>query len=176
MKKIAIIVCTNFEDIELIATIDVLSRANIQYDLISNENKNEVHGSKNAIVKTHHIDDIDFNEYSSIFIPGGEAVNKIIEDDYILKIVNNFHKQNKNIYAICAAPAILKKLNILKNIKHTAYPGYGYEPTLQEKNVVHNKNIITGIGPGATLKFAFSIVENEKGMKIVKDLKKAMKM
>ena len=38
MKKIAVFVATGFEDVELIATLDVLARGNITYDLISVEN------------------------------------------------------------------------------------------------------------------------------------------
>ncbi len=175
MKKIAVIVCTNYEDIELITTIDVLSRAPIDFDLISIENKDEVHGAQNAIVKTHHIDDIDFDNYSGIFIPGGPAVDeKIIKDERVLKAVDKFHKEKKNIYAICAAPSILRKLDILKDIKHTAYPTYGYKPTLQNKSVVKDKNIITANGPAATLDFAFAILEHEKEIEREKQIRKAM--
>jgi 4-methyl-5(b-hydroxyethyl)-thiazole monophosphate biosynthesis len=94
----------------------------------------------------------------------------------LLTIVEKFWVDKKNIYAICAAPLILQKLGILKNIKHTAYLGCEYRPTFLNLNVVQDKNVITGSGPGSTNEFAFKIIENEKGIQIVKNLKKVLKI
>lgn len=176
MNRIAIMVSTGYEDIELIAVIDMLQRADIKYDLISSENLSSVKGSCNAIVETIHINNFDFSQYTSIFIPGGPAVENLINNKKVLNIVTKFNLSKKYIYAICAAPSILNKLKILEKVKHTAYPGYEYKPTFINKAVVKDKNIITGSGPGAAMMFALKIIENEKSTIISKNLKNSMKI
>ena len=174
MKKIAILVNTGFEDIELITPIDIFKRAKINFDLFSTENKKIVHGSQNAIVVTKKIHELDISNYIGVFIPGGPAVSYMINNKIVLSIIKKFYDDNKYIFAICAAPSILNKIGILENTKHTAYPGFEFNKTFVNKNIVIDKKIITAKGPGVSHNLAFAIVELLKNKEVSKILAKSM--
>ena len=79
--------------------------------------------------------------------------------------------------AICAAPMVFGKLGVLKGKKATCYPGFdkyleGAEYT--GAMVERDGNIVTGKGPGASIKFALALVELMVGKEKVKELEEAM--
>jgi len=94
--------------------------------------------------------------------------------------LKNYDAEGKWIAALCAAPSVLGKLNLLNGKNAVCYPGYendllGAKVSLNEKVVVDG-NIITSRGPGTSFDFAFKIVEVLKGSVLVDELKVKMLM
>lgn len=159
--KTLVIVQSKFEDTELITTLNILDRNNISYYLWSPEGKDTVKGNRVAIVETNATLP-SLNEFNSLFIPGGPAVNELIKNNKVIEIVNEFYKSNKVVSAICAAPTILLESGIMNDHKYTCYPGMGETKNKLDKDVHVDKNIVTGKDYEATKDFAFSLVDKIK--------------
>jgi 4-methyl-5(b-hydroxyethyl)-thiazole monophosphate biosynthesis len=87
--KLAILVATGYEDTELITAIDLFSRAELDFDLISVENKTTVKGSYNAYVKTVKYENTNLKDYNGLFLPGGKAIEILDDANFTNKTVKH---------------------------------------------------------------------------------------
>ena len=166
MKKIALMLAKGFEEIEALATADVLRRAGMICDLISID-KQDVTGAHGIVVKSDKIIDENINEYDMIILPGGmPGATNLAENELLIKTLKEFNEnKDKYIAAICASPAVvLSKAGIEKDRYITAYPGEEFENMLEKANyveelVVLDGNLITSRGPATTLLFAYKLVD-----------------
>lgn len=153
MKDLIIFVATGFEDTELIAAIDVLSRHDISYDLVSVENKSEVKGKVEALVKTKTLNEVSPYTYKAVFLPGGPG-HKILLESWIVNEVVKDYAINKIVSAICAAPEVLLRAGVLAGKTFTSHPGFALDKNNTGSAVEVDDNIITGRDFEATIEFA----------------------
>lgn len=166
MKKVAIILADGFEDIEALATADILRRAEIQCDLVSIENE-FVRTAHNITVKADKLMDESIEEYDMIVCPGGlPGAESLSKSEKVLEVIKKFSNiEDKYIAAICAAPAmVLQAAGVEKDKYITSYPGEEYENMLEKANyvdelVVVDGNLITSRGPATTFLFAYKLVD-----------------
>ncbi|WP_052663398.1 DJ-1/PfpI family protein [[Mycoplasma] testudinis] len=162
--RIAAIVATKSEDMELIVPVDLWRRAHFIVDLISIEKKNSVTLSNGTSIKcTQTIDKTNLKQYNAIFLPGGEGSNKFVLDTKLVDHLKIFNEDGRYLLAICAAPAVFSKLDLLGKHKVTCYPENSSEigPNLDKsaKNVVVDGNFITAKAAGSVFEFAFKVIE-----------------
>jgi len=179
MKRIAVMLANGFEEIEAIAVIDVLRRAEFDVTTVSINEKCEVTGSHQVQILADKVfGDVSFDLFDMIVLPGGmPGASHLNEQSGLREQILNFHEQNKWLGAICAAPLVFGNLGILKNKKATCYPGYenqlhGAIVTSEESEV--SGKIITGKGAGVAIQFALKIVEQLKGETIATELARKM--
>ncbi len=166
MKKVLIFLVDGFEEIEALATADILRRGNVNVTTVSVTGKKEVTGShKIPVIADVLFEEADFN-VDMLILPGGTTA---LNDHEALKDkIVEFNNAGKMIAAICAAPMVLGGLGILKGKCATAYPGF--EQYLQDADfspeaIIVDGNIITGRGPALSFKFALTILEILEGRK-----------
>lgn len=173
--KVAVILATGFEEIEAISIIDILKRGGIECLSVGLDREN-VTGTHNITIRTDIIlDNLVVDEYEMIVLPGGlPGADNLANSDKLCKILHSFEANNKYIGAICAAPFVLAKFNLIKN-SYTCYPGFekkvnhkGYIPN---QNVIKDHNIITSRGPATAMEFGLEILRELKGEKIYTDVK-----
>ena len=163
-QKIAVHLADGFEEIEAIAIIDVLRRADIEVVVASVTGKLEVTGAHQLKVLADKLfEDIDYNGVTMIVLPGGMpgAANLDAHEGLKAQIIK-FSNENKPLAAICAAPLVYGNLGILKGKQAVCYPGF--EKFLKGADILNipvaeSGNVITGRGPGAAIKFALKLVE-----------------
>ena len=161
MKPSYIFLTTGFEEIEAIATIDVLRRAGLNVVTVSVESSKQVEGSHGVVVTADTLLEAnDYSDSSILILPGGTV--RLGEFDFLNKLLVSQNNAGKPIAAIWAAPSLLGRLGILEGKEATCYPGF--EEYLQgakvvDKRVATDGNVITGRGPGCTVEFALKIVE-----------------
>lgn len=178
MKKIAVILADGCEETEAISIIDVARRANIEVCVVGLHKKNITTQGKIRLITDEIFDDVNFDDFDAIVLPGGlEGTNNLANDERVLKILQNFNSKNRLIAAICAAPFVLKKAEILKN-SYTCYPGFetkishkGYK---NDKNIIFDENILTSRGPATAMEFGLEIVKILLGEKSYKDVKNGL--
>ena len=155
MKNACAIFTDGFEEIELIATTDVLLRAGVDVKLVSAKSEMEV-------------------DFDTMILPGGPGSFSLKDDKNILDLVQKFNFERKLICAICAAPIILHNAGILENKKYCSHPCiHDVLPSVDKSSrVVTDENIITAIGPGASIDFALAIITNLFGQKRSDEIKK----
>jgi 4-methyl-5(b-hydroxyethyl)-thiazole monophosphate biosynthesis len=161
MKTIFIFLTTGFEEIEALATIDILRRAELNVKSVSLTDSKQVMSSHQVLVTADLMfDQIDFSEAELLILPGGTT--RFNEHENMKKELLAFADKGEKVAAICASPMVLGGLGLLDGKKATCYPGfeqYLKGATLQtDRSVVVDGNITTGRGPGLTIDFALNLV------------------
>lgn len=162
MKTIFVFLIDGFEEIEALATVDILRRAGLPSKTVSLTESQTVTGSHGIPVMADMMfGNVSFDEAELLVLPGGTPAYNGHEG--LKKAVRAFYDRGEKVAAICASPMVFGGLGILKGRKATCYPGfeqYLEGATLQtEKSVVIDGNVITGRGPGLTIDFALTLVE-----------------
>lgn len=175
-----IILADGFEDVEAIAVIDILKRADIAIDKIClNDTKKVTTSSNLDIVLSKSLKEINYKEYDFLVLPGGKATFNYLDKSYdVARIVEYFCEHKLLTCAICAAPMIIGKLGYLKDKEYTVFPGCGEKiihGKLSLDPVVKDKNIITARSMYYANDFALEIVETIKGKEKRIEIEKQIK-
>ena len=157
------------EEVEALATLDVLRRAEIEVITV---------GIPGKTVSGPHgisfIADMTIEEFSSadrfadgVILPGGGVGTQTLYDN---KTVCAFVKKTAGegglVCAICAAPSVPGRLGLLEGKAATCYPGfekYLYGADVRADKVVRDGAFITGRGMGCAVQFGLEIVSAVKG-------------
>ena len=80
--KVVLFLVEGFEEIEAMAPIDLMRRAGITVDTISITKEKNVISSRGVTVLTDKIiDEINFEEYEMIVLPGGPGTDNYMKSD-----------------------------------------------------------------------------------------------
>ena len=164
-----------FEEIEAFTAIDTLRRAGLNVEIVSVTPDEIVVGAHDVSVLCDiNFENCDFFDAELLLMPGAATLDK---HEGLRKLILDFAAKGKPIAAICAAPMVLGKLGLLKGKKATCYPSFEQYLDGAEcvnAHVVRDGNIITGMGPGAAMEFALTIVDLLVGKEKVDELVEAM--
>ena len=167
-----------FEEIEALATLDVIRRADIKIQTVGVTGDVVIGSHGISVMADVGLDDIEYEGLEGIVLPGGLPGTTNLEScDKVIEYTEYAFDNSLMVSAICAAPSILGHLGILKGKKATCYPGYEPEltgATATDEFVVRDDNVITGKGAGAAIDFGLKIVEYFKGENDSYQLRKAM--
>lgn len=162
MKDIFVFLTTGFEEIEALATVDILRRAGLNVKTVSLVGNKQVDGSHAIpVIADLLFEEVNFDNTELLIIPGGTP--KFDEHEGLKRQVSKFAQEDGKVAAICAAPMVLGGLGLLQGKKATCYPSFekylkGADLKTSEAVVVDG-NIITGRGPGLSFDFALKLVE-----------------
>ena len=163
MKNVVVFLAPGFEECEALITVDLLRRANLNTTMVSIHSTEEVTGSHSITVKADKkLSDLTDELYDAVVLPGGmPGTTYLMESKEVSDLVLKHNAHNKLVAAICAAPSVLGKLQLLQGKKATCFPGFedqldGAE-VLNEK-AVRDQNIITAKGLGAAVEFSQAII------------------
>lgn len=178
-----IILADGFEEIEAIEPADIMRRAGIDVTTVSIMDSKYVKGAHGITVEADALmADILNNgiapaDMEVLMLPGGEGHVLLDKCNEVHALLNDALIQEKYIAAICAAPSILGKKQILTDKNATCYPGfekYCYGANMTGEKAVVDGRVITGRGPGAAADFGFALVTLLKGAETAEKLKEAM--
>lgn len=175
-----IFLAEGFEEIEAIATVDILRRAEINIKTVGVSGK-VITGAHGIPVVCDVIDQeiSPDNKLKGIILPGGMPGTVNLEKSETVQQFIDYAAQNKlSIGAICAAPSILGKKGILKGKRAVCYEGF--EDQLAGAEVLSDpvcvdENIITANGPGAVFKFGLALTRSLKDDQTADSVEAAMK-
>ncbi len=152
-----------FEEVEAIATFDVIRRAGI--DIVSVGIDSEViTGSHNiTVVCDTTADKISYNDnVSGIILPGGmPGTTNLMDSETVNNFIDSCYNNQKLICAICAAPMILGRKGLLEGREAICFPGFEDElkgAVISNDYVCNSKGIITAKGMGSAINFGLEIV------------------
>lgn len=164
MKQVFLFLAEGFEEIEAIATVDILRRAGISVKTISITNQLPVVGAHQITIKADQLfSQTDFNHAAMLILPGGMPGTRNLQQfQPLTELIKRFAEENKYLAAICAAPSIYGEMGLLNGKEATCYPGFEKEligAIHSNKPVVVSDRIITSSGPGTAFPFALKLVE-----------------
>ncbi|MCM1367945.1 MAG: DJ-1/PfpI family protein [Roseburia sp.] len=165
------------EEVECLAVVDILRRADIDTVLVSADGLtvNGSHGIK--IIADMLVGDVYFGDADLLFIPGGLQGSERLGACAPLKAgIRRVLDGGKRVAAICAAPAAaLGAGGFLHGVKATCYPGHEARMTgciYSEERVVTDGQITTARGMGCSVELGLELVRLLKGEREAAELGK----
>ena len=117
----------------------------------------------------------------ALILPGGyPGYKNLCESAEVGALITQFHKEGKLLCAICGAPTALKANQICRGAAITCHTSVKEELSdyysILSSAVVKYMNIITGMGAGRSLEFAFAIAEALTSKEKVEEIKAKMEI
>jgi len=163
--KLLMLMADGFEDVEAIATKDVLTRGKDEVIMASMMSSLEVKTKTgHGFVCNDMIRNLDFSSFDGLIIPGGPASFKILDKmDIVNDLIKDFVGRKKLVAAICAAPFLIGRLGYFKGLKYTVHPGFEQFIVdgiyCRENGVVVTNNFITAKSMYYSIPFGLAIHE-----------------
>lgn len=175
MSRLAVFFAQGYEEIEALTVVDICRRGGVETDMVSVTGESEVTGSHGISVKMDKkMEEVDFEEYDMIVLPGGMPGTKNLEAHQgLMSRVDEFYAKGKYIAAICAAPSIFGHRGILKGKRACSYPSF--ESHLEGAEVTSGPveisgNVITSRGMGTAIDFGLAILRIFSGEEKAEEL------
>lgn len=178
MPEVAVLLAEGFEEVEAMAIIDILRRADITV-VIAGLHAGPIESARHVrVIPDTVIDTIRADNFDMLVLPGGQpGADNLNADERVKDLIREFYDKGKLTGAICAAPYVLANAGILEGRQATAYPTFKDRlgnALYQDKNVVIDGQVLTSKGPGTALHFAIAIVERLVGLERAEAIKAAM--
>lgn len=164
MKKVYVLLADGFELIEALTPVDVLRRGGADVKTVSITSEKDVMSAQKVLVKADTtLNETDIKDGDMVVLPGGyPGYVNLGNSNEVVEIVKFYADNDKFIGAICGAPSILANHNIASGKKvtcHSAIKGLMKNYQYEEKNIVRDEKLITGMGAGHSLTFALNLAE-----------------
>lgn len=153
-----------FEEIEALATVDILRRANIEVRTVGVDEDVIIGAHQIPVLADIREEGVVFdNSLEAIILPGGmPGTLNLQKSEAVQNAIDFAFDNNKYLCAICAAPLILGNKELLRDKKATCYPGFEIDLIGAEVTggyVEVDGKFITAKGAGVAVDFALKIVE-----------------
>lgn len=178
MKGVYIFLANGFEEIEALATLDVLRRGGVDVKTVSVLYDKFLTGSH----KTTVVADMTYGEFKAevqldgtdesdvMIFPGGmPGTRNLAENGEIINFMRLHYAEGGAVAAICAAPGlVVSQLPSLQGKHFTCFDGFEDAPVArggiyEKKPAVRDGNLITGRGAGCAVEFGLAILAHLKG-------------
>lgn len=162
-KRAAVIIAQEgFRDEEFNDVKAVLDSRNIN-NVVVTKTRNKANGKFGMVVKPElAIAEVEEKDFDALVFIGGVGCRQYINDEVVLKLVNEFKNSGKILAGSCLAPAILASAGALISKRVTAFPTE--EDNLKNKGAEYtgmqievDGNIVTSKDPDDAEKFAEEI-------------------
>lgn len=174
---VVVLMANGYEDIEAMSIIDVLRRAGVDVKTVGIGGKEIESTHQVKMTCDYSEDEFSYEGMDMLVLPGGyEGVENLGKSNYVMDAISYAVENDIWLGAICMAPSILGKLNLLDGKTVTSFPN------AKEflKNSLHtgkaaeiDGKIITGQNPAGSLEFSFKLLHALKGEEFCNDLKES---
>ena len=171
MEGVYIFLADGFEDMEAIATRDVLLRGGVDVQTVS-INEDPFVTSSHGITVSVDLTRDDFNDDlpAVMIFPGGMPGSKnLAADRALMALMRKCYDNGGIVAAICAAPGLVaSQLNDVAGKRFTCFDGFE-DPMIAKgavftpESAVVDGRLITGRGAGHAVNFGLAIVEALQG-------------
>lgn len=170
-----------FEEIEALCPLDLLRRAGVEVKTVAISTGGLAVTGAHGITVMADVAEGDFDpcaEAEMLILPGGMpgAANLDASPTVDAAIVAAVQRESF-LAAICAAPMILGRRDLLAGHEATCFPGFEDElrgATLASARVVRDGRVITAAGMGVALDFGLALVAALKGDEAAECLRRAV--
>src|SRR5690349_4797496 len=119
-KRVLCLLVTGFEEIETIAPIDLLRRAEAEVIVASLGKEKLVTGRCGVTIEADAIlSDVAEQNFDLLLTPGGPGVKALRTDGRPAKLAKAYATAGKTVAAICAAPTVLADAGLLTGKRFT---------------------------------------------------------
>jgi len=182
MSRVAVLLAEGFEEIEAIAIIYILRRAELDVTTVGVSGTTVTGSNDGAVSADTTLDatlDASTGEtFDCVVLPGGlPGATNLRDDERVQSLIRRQNEAGRQLAAICAAPIALGKAGVLEGRSATCYPGFeeelrGANPS--EDRVVDDGNVVTSRGPGTVFDFSLALVAKLKDSETAEALRNGM--
>ena len=167
MGKVLLFLADGFEEIEALAVVDLLRRADIDVQTVSiGSTKRAVGRSRIAVEADVLFSKADREDAEMLILPGGMPGTRYLGGHEGLRdLLLARYADGAYVAAICAAPTVLAMHGLLKGKTATCYPGLedklldGGASVRTDSEVIRDGRVITSRGAGTAIPFGFALIE-----------------
>ena len=189
MKGVYIFLAEGFEDVEALATADVLRRGGVEVELVSITDEPFVVSSHRVAVGVDqtfdyfalNIDKGGTDEKDVMIFPGGmPGTRNLAGFDMLMDMMQEHYDDGGTVAAICAAPGlVLSQLNGIDGKRVTCFDGFeGYlreaGATFEPRPAIADGRVITGRSAGNAIAFGLEILKKIKGEEKAAEVRHAL--
>ena len=189
MKGVNIFLAEGFEDVEALATCDVLRRGGVPVKLVSISEDPFVVSSHRVAVGVddaidtflRYADMAGTDEKDVMIFPGGmPGTRNLAAEAALMAMMQQHYDDGGTVAAICAAPGlVLSQLEDIAGKKMTCFDGFEEYLTAKgaefvPRPAITDGRIITGRSAGHAVAFGLEILKKVKGEKVAADVRHAM--
>ena len=170
MKTALVPLADGFEDIEAVATIDILRRGGVEVVTASlgpERSASSAHGIRMETDATLH--EVLNDWWDAIVLPGGgEGTANLKACEPLIERLRRQKDDGGLVCAICAAPTVFAAAGLINGENVTCYPTCAEEMGCPVADVpaVADGQLITGQGPGAAVTFALVVLLHLEGEEV----------
>lgn len=172
-----VLLADGFEEVEAIEPIDILKRGGVEVTTVGVTGKVVTGAHGIPVTADIEIHDIQPEDMELLMLPGGAGHELLDASNEVHALINYAVANNLYISAICAAPSILGKKQILDGKNAVCFPGYEkylYGAVISDEKAVTDGKIITAKGAGAAAEFGFSMLTVLKNRETADKIKEIM--
>jgi 4-methyl-5(b-hydroxyethyl)-thiazole monophosphate biosynthesis len=176
-KRVLCLLFPGFEEIEIVAPVDLLRRAGVEVIVASLTGEKLVTGRCNITLQADvALDDVTNQEFDLLLIPGGPGIKEVRADGRVAKLAQATARSGKPVAAICAAPTVLKDAGLLAGKRFTSHAGVLPElpESLVQERVVEDGGLITSRGAATAVDFGLALVRRLCGETAVAEVAKGI--
>lgn len=159
---IPVFLANGFEEIEALATVDILRRAGVEVVTVGVGSEMPVGAHGIAVCADIAENELCFDRMDGVVLPGGMPGTINLEASAIVQDAVTYAADHDLLLAaICAAPSVLGHGGYLRGKRATCYPGFEkdlVDAVVCNGGVVTDSNIITASGAGVAVDFALELV------------------
>ena len=171
-----------FEEVEAVAPVDILRRADIEALTVSLTDDLLVRGGHGIAVQADiTINEVVFDDIEMLVLPGGGGgVESIAGSTAAMDLILRVWNAEKKLAALCAAPSLLARLDILNGLAVVCHPvvyeeikaaGGNLQPGLP---VVTDGKLTTGKAAGTAIDFGLELVAILRGCEAADEMRNAI--
>lgn len=149
-----------FEELELVAPVDLLRRAGCEVTLATVDGNFLVVGRNGMILRAERtLDEVLSLCFDCLLLAGGPSVPDLRRDPRLTPLIRRLHASGAWVGAICAAPLLLKDAALLPSA-HTCHDSCLTElPSARlDERVLTEGRVITSRGAGTAVDFGLALV------------------
>lgn len=166
-ERVLVPLADGFEELEAVAVIDVLRRAELDVVVAGLHAGLPVGRSRIALRTDATLDELELASFTALVLPGGLAgAQALAADERVLALARRLAREGL-VGAICAAPLVLVEAGVVDGEPITAHPSVRERlegaVVVAEPRVVRSGRILTSQGPGTAIEFALALVEELAG-------------
>ena len=139
MKKAVVFLANGFEDIEALATVDILRRGGVDVTTAGVTGDTVTSSHNVQVLSDKSVSNINAADFDAVICPGGmPGATNLRDSDKVVSVIKEAYDAGKIVAAICAAPMVLEKAGVLQGKNFTMYPGMeSHAPSGNYKNNVY---------------------------------------
>jgi len=170
------------EEVEFVAVVDILRRADIEVCMASLDGETVTGRSGISILPDAALSDVMHNDWEMVVLPGGMPNAHLLRDDANVKaVVDRLRLERKTIAAICAAPTALAAYGVTADRRVTSYPACREEMEVLQPScvyvddaVVEDDFLITSRGAGTAVEFSLRLIARLCGEQKVVEIRQSI--